>query len=285
MIAITGANGQLGRLVIQQLLVNHSPDQLIGLVRDPSRCEELSQLGIELRQADYDQPATLQKALVGVDKLLLISSSEVGKRSAQHAAVIEAAVAEKVSLLVYTSILHASENPMLLAEEHQHTEQAIQQSGLASVILRNGWYIENHLAALEHGLACGAIQGAAGEGKIFGAARADYAAAAVAVLTSAQTPVGQALELAGDSGYSMADFAACLSKLSDKPVEYQNLTAEDYTQGLMAAGLPEGFAAILADADVQAGHGWLAEKSQTLSTLIGRSTTSLEQVVSQALAR
>ncbi|MBD0684355.1 hypothetical protein CGA22_07435 [Pseudomonas sp. PSB18] len=106
-IAITGASGQLGRLVIQSLLERVPAEQVIALVRDPGKVQDLAAQGVVVRTADYNQPATLTAALKGVDKLLLISSNELGNRAAQHRAVIDAAKAAGVTLLAYTSVLHA----------------------------------------------------------------------------------------------------------------------------------------------------------------------------------
>ena len=185
MIVVTGATGQLGRLVIQSLLTKLPAAQIVAAVRQPERAADLAELGVQVRQADYTKPATLDAAFQGAEKVLLISSSEVGQRTAQHKNVIDAAKRAGVSLLAYTSLLHANRSPLGLAAEHQATEALLEESGLPHVLLRNGWYTENYLASIPPALQHGAYIGSAGEGRIASAARADYAEAAAAVLTLA----------------------------------------------------------------------------------------------------
>lgn len=282
MIAITGANGQLGRLVIEALLQRLPATELVALVRDPGKAQDLAAKGISVRQADYNQPATLDRALVGIDRLLLISSSEVGQRAAQHRSVIQAAKAAGVQLLAYTSLLHADQSMLGLAAEHRDTEQALQEAGVPYVLLRNGWYHENYCAGLPTAIAHGAILGCARDGRISSAARADYAQAAAVVLTR-DDQAGRIYELAGDGAYTLSELAAELSRQTGKAVAYLNLSEDDYKSALLEAGLPEGFAALLADSDTGASHGHLFDASGDLSTLIGRPTTPIAEAVAAAL--
>lgn len=283
MIAITGATGQLGRLVIQNLLNTVPASQIVAAVRNPAKAAELAALGVQVRQADYAQPAGLEAAFQGVTKLLLISSSEVGQRAAQHAAVIAAAQKAGVKLLAYTSILHADTSPLGLAVEHKATEAALRASGLPHVLLRNGWYTENYTASVPAALQYGAVLGSAKDGRIASAARADYAAAAAAALTQ-DGQAGKVYELAGDTAYTLAELAAEIAKQSGKPVVYSDLPEAAYAAALVQAGLPEGFAALLADSDVGASQGALFDGSRQLSQLIGRPTTPLADGVKAALA-
>ena len=283
MIAITGASGQLGRLVIDNLLTRTDASNIVALIRNPAKAAELEALGVTVRIADYDKPETLPAALSGVKKLLLISGSEVGQRFPQHSAVIKAASDAGLELFAYTSLLKAMESPMILAQEHQQTEDAIRASGLPTVILRNGWYTENLLGGLDHELASGKVSGASASGRWSTAARRDYAEAAAAVLTSTESQVGKVYELAGDQGFTLEEFAAALSKLSGKEVVYNNLDAQAYEQALLQAGLPAGFAGILVDAQVQAAAGWLADDSGSLSGLIGRPSTPLDESLAAVL--
>ena len=255
----------------------------MAAVRSPEKAEDLRALGIEIRHADYDKPETLAPAFTGIDKLLLISANEVGRRTPQHKAVIDAAKQAGVPLVAYTSILHADASPLALAEEHKETEAYLQASGIPAVILRNGWYTENHTAGLSAALEHGAIFGSAGEGRFSCAARADYAAAAAAVLTS-ENQAGRVYELAGDSAYTLAELAAEISRQSGQAVAYTNLPEADYKMALVKAGLPEVFAAILADSDTGASKDGLFDESRQLSRLIGRPTTPLSDIVSRALA-
>ncbi len=278
-VAVTGATGQLGRLTIARLKTLLPAGEIVALARNP---EKAADLGVEARAFDYDRPETLAAALQGVDRLLLISSSEVGKRAAQHRAVIEAAKAAGVGQIVYTSLLHADRSPLSLAEEHVATEAMLAASGIPHAILRNGWYAENHTGAIPAALAHGALIGAAGEGRISAAARADYAKAAASVLADGGH-AGQTYELAGDDGWTLAELAAELSAQSGKAIPYRNLSQQDYAAALTGAGLPEGLAGAIASWDAGAAQGALFDDSRTLSRLIGRPTATLAEVVRAAL--
>lgn len=283
MIVVTGATGQLGRLVIDSLLKSVPASEIVAAVRNPDKASDLAARGVQVRQCDYNQPATLDTTFKGADKLLLISSSELGQRTSQHRAVIEAAQRANVKLLVYTSVLHADTSPLGLAVEHQETETLLRASGLPAVVLRNGWYTENYTAGIPVALAHGVVLGSAGAGKIASAARADYAAAAAAVLTR-DDQAGRVYELAGDTCYTLAAFAEEIARQSGKAVLYQDLPEADYKAALISAGLPEGFAALLADSDVGASQGGLFDDDHQLSQLIGRPTTPLAASISAALA-
>ncbi|MDN2660125.1 SDR family oxidoreductase [Neptunomonas sp. CHC150] len=283
MIAVTGATGQLGRLVIHELLKTQPANSIIAAVRSPEKAEDLADLGVVVRQADYDQPATLATAFNGAKKLLLISSSEIGKRASQHSAVIDAANASGVTLIAYTSLLHADTSPLALAQEHVITEQKLAESGVPFVLLRNGWYTENYLASIPSALEHGAFIGAAGNGKIASAPRADYAAAAAAVMASPQDQAGNVYELAGDTAYTLAELAHYLSETTGNTIQYQNLPEAEFAKVLVGAGLPEGFANILADSDAGAAKGALFDSSHQLSQLIGRNTTPLTLSMNAAL--
>ncbi|ACX90299.1 NmrA family protein [Pectobacterium parmentieri WPP163] len=282
MIAITGASGQLGRLVIAQLLEKIPASDIVALVRDVNKVADLSALGVQVKAADYNQPEALVSALQGVDNVLLISSSEVGQRVAQHRNVIEAAAKAGVKLLAYTSLLHADKSPLALAEEHRQTEALLKDSGLPHVLLRNGWYTENYAASIPAALEHGVFIGSAGEGKITSATREDFSAAAVAVLTQ-EGQAGKVYELAGDEPYTLAELAAEISKQSGKSIGYQNLSEAEFTAALVSAGLPDVFAQIIADSDVGASKGGLFDGAKQLSQLIGRSTTPLSAVVKATL--
>lgn len=278
MIAITGATGQLGQHVIESLLKTVPASQIVAIVRNPAKATALSQQGITVRQADYSNEAAFTTALQGIDKLLLISSSEVGQRAPQHRNVINAAKAAHVKFIAYTSLLHANTSPLGLADEHVATEKMLADSGIAYALLRNGWYTENYLASAPAALEHGVFIGAAGEGKIASATRPDYAAAAARVI-SEDGHAGKIYELAGDEGWTLSQLAAELAQQSGKKVVYQNLSEADFAAALKGFGLPAGLADMLADSDVGAAKGGLFDDSHTLSTLIGRPTTSLADSV------
>lgn len=282
MIAVTGATGQLGRLVIAALLKKVPANQIIAAVRSPEKAKDLADLGVQVRQADYSQPETLDSAFKGAEKLLLISSSEVGQREAQHNAVIAAAKRAGVKLLAYTSLLHADKSPLGLGTEHRATEKALRESGVPFVLLRNGWYTENYAASIAPALAHNAFIGSVGEGKIASAARQDYAEAAAAVLVL-DNQGGKIYELAGDDSYTLAEFSAEIARQSGKKVDYVNLPEAEFAKALLGAGLPEGLANMLADSDAGAEKGGLFDDSHTLSKLIGRPTTPVKDVIAATL--
>ncbi len=282
-ILVTGATGQLGRRVIAELLDKIPASRIVALARRAESAQDLAARGILVRQGDYGDPATLDAAFAGIDRVLLISSNEVGRRAAQHGNAIEAARRAGVGLVAYTSILFADASPMALAAEHRETEEMLRASGLPFVLLRNGWYHENYTgttaAVLEHG----ALFGSSGDGRISSAARADYAAAAAAVLLSEENLAGRVFELAGDHSFTLADLAAEIASAAGKPVAYRDLPEAEYRQLLEGAGLPAPFAAVLADSSYQASRGFLFDESRQLSTLIGRPTTPLAQAVRDAV--
>jgi NAD(P)H dehydrogenase (quinone) len=282
MIAITGATGQLGRLVIENLLKKRPAAEIVAAVRSPDKAADLKAAGIQVRHADYSRPETLAQAFAGVDKLLLISSSEIGQRAPQHRAVIDAAKNAGVKLIAYTSILRADTSPLGLAEEHRQTETALRASGTPFVLLRNGWYTENYAASVPAALAHGVMLGSAGQGRIASAARADYAEAVAVVLTT-EGHAGKVYELAGDTSYDLAEFAAEIARQSGKPIGYNNLPEADFKAALLGAGLPEGLAGLLADSDTGASKGALFDESKQLSELIGHPTAPLSKVIGAAL--
>jgi len=279
-IGVTGATGQLGRKVVEKLKQKVAAESIVALVRTP---EKAAGLGVEARIFDYSKPESLAVALKGIDKLLLISSNEIGQRLSQHKAVIEAAKKAGVKLLVYTSILHADTSSLGLAGEHLATEALLKASGIVYTILRNGWYTENYTGSAKGALGAGAFIGCAGKGKISSAARVDYAEAAAVVLAG-EGHENKIYELAGDEAYTLTELAAEISRQSGKTIPYNNLTETQYADILKSFGLPEGLAEMLADSDTGASKGGLYDDSHVLSTLIGHPTTPLAIVLSESLA-
>ncbi|NLS25974.1 Quinone oxidoreductase 2 [Sphingomonas sp. S2M10] len=276
MYAVTGASGQLGRLVIDSLLGKVAPDQIVALARAPERVADLAAKGVTVRAFDYDAPATLASGLAGVTRLLLVSGNAIGSRVPQHRAVIDAAKAAGVQLIAYTSLLRAQSSPMQMAVEHKATEDLLAASGVQHALLRNGWYTENYLMSAGPAIEHGVLIGSAGEGLVSGAARADYAEAAAVVLVRGEAGT---FELAGDTGFTHVELAAALAEASGKPVAYQDLPEADYAEALEGAGLPGPFAAILADSDARVADGALFDESKTLSGLIGRPTTPWRETI------
>jgi len=282
MIVVTGATGQLGHLVIKALLKKVPASGIVAAVRNVEKAKDIAALGVQVRQADYNQPASWDAALKGADRVLLISSSEIGQRARQHQAVIDAAKRTGVKLLAYTSVLHADTSTLGLAAEHRDTEAALRASGVPFVLLRHGWYTENYTAGIPGALAHGAVYGCAGNGRISSGTRADYAEADVAVLT-ADNQAGKVYELAGDTAYTLAELAAEISRQSGKNIGYVNLPEVEYKNVLIKVGLPEPVAALLSDSDTGVSKGGLFDDSHQLSKLIGRATTPLATAVKAVL--
>lgn len=283
---VTGATGQLGRQVVAALLQRVPASAVVAGARDTEgeAAQSLRGLGVAVRRADYADPTSLDAALEGIQRLLLISSSEIGRRVAQHRNVIDSAKRAGVGLIAYTSVLRADTSALALAEEHRRTERLLEASGVPFVLLRNGWYTENYAAGIASALAHGAVLGCAGDGRIASAARADYAAAAASVLT-ADGQSGRIYELAGDEAYTLTEFAAAISAAASRPVAYRDLPQAEYRAALVAAGLPEDLAALLADSDAAAARGALNDDTRQLSALIGRPTTPYRSTVRDAVAR
>jgi NAD(P)H dehydrogenase (quinone) len=282
MIVVTAATGHLGRLVIDELLKKVPASEIAVAVRNPEKAKDFAAKGIDVRQADYEKPETLANAFRGATKVLLISANEVGKRAAQHRNAIDAIRKSGRPLVVYTSILDASRSGIGLAKEHLVTEKMLEESGLPHVILRNGWYLENYTENLAPALQHGVILGTAGKGRVSAAARADFAAAAVEVLTGSGHE-GKTYELAGDKSFSMDELAAEVAKASGKNVAYKDMPPAEYASTLESFGLPKPVAEMLADADEGLERGELESKSSDLHDLIRRPTTPLADAVRAAI--
>jgi NAD(P)H dehydrogenase (quinone) len=285
MIVVTGANGQLGRLVVRSLLKRVPANQIVAAVRTPSKASDLAALGVQVREADYSKAATLAKAFAGATSVLLISSAWTPTQVNEHKAVIDAAKTVGVQLLAYTSVLRADTSTLLVAPNHLATERYLAASGIPWVFLRHPSYVENYTASLASALDHGSIAGSAGEGRNSATTRADLAEAAAVVLT---TPgrARKVYELGSDVAFTMAEFAAEVSKQSGKKVVYNNLPQRDYQALLESVGVPHKFANLLADSETKAAsHGELYTASRDLSGLIGHPTTTLAAAVAAALQR
>jgi len=282
MIVVTGATGQLGQLVVEGLLEKVPATEIAVAVRNPAKAAGLAARGVQVRTADYTDPASLAAAFAGADKVLLISSNAVGERVEQHLAVVAAAKHAGVGQLVYTSVLRADTSTLSVAGEHTATEQAIRASGVPFTILRNSWYTENYALPIAQAVESGSYLGSAGEGRVASATRADYADAAVAVLTG-DGHLGKVYELAGDADWSFPELAAELTRATGSQVSYQNVPAGQHHEILVGAGVPAGFADVLVGYDRGIAGGQLAGGAGALRTLIGRPTTPLAETVAAIL--
>ncbi len=283
-ILVTGATGQLGSRIVGELLKSLPAGSVVAGARSATKAEALVARGAEFRTVDYDAPASLDAALQGISRVVLVSGNEVGKRVPQHKAVVDAAARAGVKLLAYTSILGGTANPFLLATEHRGTEEALAAGKVPYILLRNGWYSENYTGSAHVAIQFGVLQSASGKARFSTASRDDFAAGAAAAIVRDDHKPGQAYELAGSSSFDKYEYAELLSRKSGKKVVVQDLTADQYAAALAHAGLPEPIAGILADSDSKAADGWLFNDSRTLEKLIGRPTTPLEQTLDAALA-
>jgi len=274
-ILVTGATGHLGRLVIDSLIARGAaPATIIAGARDTAKAADLAERGVQVVALDYTAPDTVAAAVAGVDAVLLISGSEVGQRTAQHRAVVDAAVAAGVAKLVYTSAPKATTSDLVLAPEHKATEELIAASGIPAVILRNNWYTENYAGDLASARTSGVLAASVGDGRVASASRADFAEAAAVVLLE-DGHVGEVYELGGDVSWSYADLAAAIAEVIGRPVEYTPLSTEEHAAALEAIGLDAGTIGFVTALDAGIRDGALADTDGTLSRLIGRPTTPL----------
>ncbi len=280
-LVITGATGQLGRLVVASLLTKGvAADRIVGLGRDDERLAELAGLGVTTRKVDYSDAQAVSDALTDADRVLLISGNEIGQRLAQHQNVIDAAKAAGVKLLAYTSVAHADTSGIALAAEHRATEEAIVASGLPYAFLRNSWYLENYSDQLATYTEHGTILSSAGDGRVSAATRADFAAAAAAVLLLERP---KAVYELGGAAFSFKELADTVSEVTGVDVSYTDLPADELVKVLVGSGLPDQYAAILADADLGLGRGELYVEPTDLEDLLGRPATSLVDRLRAAL--
>ena len=286
-VVVTGATGQLGRLTVEALLRRGVPgSQIVATGRDVAGIKDLADRGVVVRRADFADPDSLAAAFAGAEKLLLISASiPVAERLANHRRAIDAALAAGVSLVAYTSMVHADTATTILAAAHRATEEYLREREVRSVVLRNSWYLENYTGQLPTVLQHGAFIGAAGEGRVSAASRADYAEAAAAVLTATTVEghAGAVYELGGDEAFTLAELAATVSAAAGKPIAYTDLPTDKLAEVLVDAGVPAEVAHALADVDLGLGRGELFTDSGDLSRLIGRPTTSLADAVTNVL--
>ena len=278
-IGVTGATGQLGKLVVEELKKRIPRDEIVALVRSP---EKAGKLGVETRKFDYSNRDGLTDSIKGIDRLLLISSNEIGQRAKQHLNVIEAAWKNGVKWIVYTSLLRADSSSLSLAKEHYTTEKAIIDSGIDYTILRNGWYTENYTNTIRNAVDGGAYIGSASNGRISSASRADFAEAAAVVITD-EIHKGKIYELAGDDSYTLHDLAAEISKQTGKKIPYKNLSEGEYIEALKSFDMPGPLAEAIAGWEISASNDDLYDNSQQLSQLIGRPTTPRSESVREAL--
>lgn len=281
-IGVTGAGGQLGHLVVQRLLESCAATDIVAIVRDPDKAADLAAAGVEIRVADYDDRVSLDAATAGLDRLLLISSNEVGRRAPQHINVIDAAKAAGVKHVVYTSAPKATTSALILAPEHKATEEYLASSGLTYTVLRNNWYTENYANQVQTAARTGVVTAAAGAGRVASASRADYAEGAAAVLAG-EGHEGKVYEFSGDYAWDYNELAHTVAEVTGASCSYQAVAPADLQAAMTGAGLDEGTAGFVAALDENISRGLLSEATDDLSTLIGRPTTPLKESVEKML--
>jgi NAD(P)H dehydrogenase (quinone) len=277
-IAVTAATGHLGALVVDELLQRVPTEQVVAVARDADKAKPLADKGVDVRVASYDDRASLEAALQGVDRVLLISGTEVGKRVPQHTNVVEAAKAAGVSFIGYTSAPKAADTDLIIAPEHKATEEVVQASGIPYSIMRNNWYVENYVGTIEGAKHTGAISSATNGGRIGGLPRADLAAGHAAVL-SGDGHENTVYEFAADEPWTFDEFAAALSELLGRPIEHKKVSVDEQASILTAAGVPAETAGFLAGLDVNIANGALDVNGGDLSRIIGRPTTPLREAL------
>ena len=277
-IGVTGASGQLGRLVVEQLLERCQATDVVAIVRDPGKAADLAGAGVEIRVADYDDRPSLDAAVAGLDKLLLISSNELGRRFAQHKNVIDAAKAAGVKQVIYTSAPKATTSSLVLAPEHKATEEYLASSGVSYTVLRNNWYTENYAQSIQTARQTGTLVAAVGDGRVASASRADYAEAAAVVLAG-EGHEGKVYELTGDRAWDYDELAATIAEVTGTPCSYKAVEPAEIAAAMTAAGLDENIAGFVAALDGNISEGALADATDDLATLTGRPTTPLKETV------
>lgn len=279
-VVVTGATGHLGRLVVESLLERGLPaEEITATGRDTAKLADLAERGVSTTRADFDDPATLRAAFAGAGTVLLVSGSEVGKRTPQHRNAIEAAKEADVGHLVYTSVLRADRSTLSLAPEHKATEQILADSGMPHTLLRNGFYSEVFSTQAEQAREQGVFVGSAGEGRVSSASRRDYAEAAAVVLLDPAAHAGAVYELAGDQAWTYADLAASLGQILGREATYEDLSEEDHRAALIGAGLDEATSGFVVGIDTGIREGELHEEPGVLSKLIGRPTTPIVETL------
>jgi NAD(P)H dehydrogenase (quinone) len=276
-ITVTAATGHLGHLIVEQLLARGvAASEIIATARSQERLTALTDLGVGTAIADYDDQEGMEEAFAGTDTLVLVSGSEIGQRARQHANAIKAAEVAGVTHIVYTSAPRADTSKLFVAPEHKATEELLAATPVEATVLRNNWYNENYEQALAQIAATGTYLASTGTGKVASAARSDYAEAA-AVVAATNLHRGQTLELAGDTAWDGAQFAATASRVLGRDVAYANASPDEHRKALTEAGFDEDTIGFLVGLDAAIADHQLDGPSTVLSELIGHPTTTLEQ--------
>ncbi|HEV7323069.1 MAG TPA: SDR family oxidoreductase [Ensifer sp.] len=276
---VTGATGKLGKLVLDQLLASGvAPAHIIATSRDTAKLAEYTAKGVQTRIADFDDPASLDKAFAGADRILIISTDALdqpGKRLRQHLAAVAAAKKVGAKHIVYTSMPNPETSVIPFAPDHLGTENAIKATGIAYTILRNGWYMENLFMALPHALETGQWYSSSGEGRIAHIARADAAKAAAAAL-AASIGESHTYTLTGGELRTTDEIAALVVKATGKPLQVVHISDEALAGGLKGAGLPDFLIPIVVSFDANTRKGHIDMATDDLTKLTGAQPAKLD---------
>jgi len=277
---VTGASGQLGRLVLDALLASGkvAPASIVATTRDVARLADYAEKGVTVRAADFEDAASLDAAFAGATRALIISTDALdrpGKRLAQHKAAVAAAEKAGVRHILYTSMPQPDDSRVTFAPDHLGTEEAIKATGIAYTILRDGWYAENLFMSLPHALQTGSWYTSSGNGRIAHITRADTAAALAGALLNAGSE-SRTYTLTGPESHTAEEIAAIVSAATGKPLKVVHVTDAQLAEGLKGAGLPEAFIPTVVSFDANTREGKIAMVTDDAEKLSGRKPTSLE---------
>lgn len=280
---VTGASGQLGRLVLDALLASGkvAPASIVATTRDVARLADYAEKGVTVRAADFEDAASLDAAFAGATRALIISTDALdrpGKRLAQHKAAVAAAEKAGVRHILYTSMPQPDDSRVTFAPDHLGTEEAIKATGIAYTILRDGWYAENLFMSLPHALQTGSWYTSSGNGRIAHITRADTAAALAGALLNAGSE-SRTYTLTGPESHTAEEIAAIVSAATGKPLKVVHVTDAQLAEGLKGAGLPEAFIPTVVSFDANTREGKIAMVTDDAEKLSGRKPTSLEDFV------
>ena len=285
---VTGATGQLGKLVLDQLLGSGvEPARIIATSRDTAKLADYTAKGVQARVADFDDPASLDKAFAGADRILIISTDALdqpGKRLKQHLAAVTAAKKAGARHILYTSMPSPETSVIPFAPDHLGTENAIKATGIPYTILRNGWYMENLFMALPHALETGQWYSSSGEGRLAHIARADAAKAAAAALASAVNE-SRTYTLTGGEQRSTDEIAALVAKASGKRLDVVHISDEALAGGLKGAGLPDFLIPIVVSFDANTRGGHINMVTNDVTSLTGATPVKLGAFLEASKAR
>ncbi len=272
-ILVTAATGQLGGLIIQELLKLTDAGNVVGLARTP---EKAKGLGIEIRQGDYNSPDLLEAACSGIDTVMLISGTDIGPRVQQHKNVVDAAKAAGVKRIAYTSVVIAQKRPEPIYHDHGETEDYIKASGMNYTFLRNNFYMNAYVEEIKIAIEKGVYRGAIGETGAALVARADLARAAAAALADEQH-ANKTYHLSGPAVVDGSEYARIASAISGKEISYQPISIDELKADYLARGYDANMMPFLLLLEETIASGDLVEVSPDIENLTGQKPQSFEE--------